>query len=132
MAVQATYDAAMQDHLPNRFEVGFLAARKFGDFPNTLNIGLENEYGTNARDGTRFNVNYRVQYAYSDSLVPGLEFYKGKGRLGTEPNGPKEVQLGPTLSGNLTENAKYDLGILWGLSNASPDNRFKWIVTYSF
>lgn len=132
LSLQANYKAAMQDHLPDRMEYTILAARNFGNFPQTANIVFETENGRNARDGTRFNVNLKSQYKYSDYLVPGIEFYLGQGRLGVEPGGAKEVQGGPALSGKLMDDLKYDVGILWGMSDAAPDTRLKWIITYSF
>jgi len=132
LSVQGTYEAAMQAHLPNKFEFAVLAAQDFGDFPQTVNIVFESEYGKNSRDGTKFNVNYKSQYKYSEYFIPGVEFYLGQGRIGTEPGGAKEVQAGPALSGKLIDDVKYDVGLLWGMTNAAPDTRFKWIVTYSF
>lgn len=132
LSVQANYKAAMQKHLPDRMEYTVLAAKDFGDFPQTVNAVFETENGRNAKDGTKFNINWKSQYKYSEYFVPGVELYLGQGRLGTDPGGGKEVQGGPVVSGKLIGAAKYDVGLLFGLSDAAPDTRLKWILTYSF
>ena len=41
-----------------------------------------------------------------------------------------EHQVGPVFYGRLAKNVKYDIGYLFGLTDAAPDGMLKWILEY--
>lgn len=133
LALQENYKFALQDGSADKFEIAILASKDLGKFTHITNINFENEIGANARGGTDLNLGWKTKYKYSANIEPGGEFYADFGKFGS-PNSvtPNKYQLGPTVSGKISDSAKYDVGYLFGLTHAVPDGRLKIILTYGF
>jgi hypothetical protein len=133
LALQATYKLAVQSALPDKIEFTVLAARDTGPLSHTLNLNAENEIGDRAAGGTDINLGWKTKYRLMPALDPGVEFYADFGKVGSrQPSMADKYQIGPTLSGEILPGLKYDTGLLFGLSRAVPDERFKLILTHAF
>jgi len=89
--------------------------------------------GSKAGAGTDINLGWKTKYRYQPSLEPGAEFYADFGNIiGPVPAGAKKYSVGPVVYGQLTQNIKYELGFIFGISETAPDGRLKAILTYGF
>jgi len=65
-------------------------------------------------------------------FAPGFEFYADTGNLrGNLDYNDQSYRIGPTAYGNVTENVTYNIGYLFGISEASKDGRVKMIISYT-
>ena len=132
LSVQGNYKFALQPGKPDKFETSVLMGKDTGSFSHVANVNFENEVGAHAKDGTNLNLGWKTKYRYLPEFEPGVELFMDFGKFGTEPSGAKKYQIGPVFSGKITNDVKYETGFLAGVTDAAPEGRFKWIVTYGF
>jgi hypothetical protein len=133
LSVQENYKFALQDALPDKLELTVLAAKDTGPLTHIANLNFENELGKRARGGTDVNLGWKTKYRLDPAFEPGVETYLDFGKTGsTNRRSPDKYQWGPVVSGKLPGGVKYDVGYLFGMNNAVPHGRLKYILTYGF
>lgn len=131
LSIQGNYKFALRQNAADKFESTLLLSKTLGPFANIINLNAERDIGRFAAPGTNLVFSYKNEYLYNDYLEPGFEYYAELSKVGgPKTSGPKRHFLGPMISGKLLKDVKYDTGVLFGVSDAAPTARFKWILTY--
>lgn len=120
-----SYEQARDANNPNKWELTPIIQKQFGRQLVTLNVIFERETGNNAE-----NV-WDLEYAWQYRLLgnPALDFgLEGYGHCGEvthwDPSSQQLHQIGPSIFGKLKpavgRGLKYQLGLLFGATDASP------------
>lgn len=116
----------------DQIEIRLLASKNIGIFSHVMNIGFEEEFGEHSSDGLSIETAWKTSYKINTYLAPGVEIYGNTGNLRyTHGYDGQEYQIGPALAGALTDSVKYDIGYLFGISEAATDGRVKFLLSYS-
>jgi len=101
-----------------------------GRLLHRTNLRLERELESGAQVGSGLAWGSRLRLG--PSFEPGVEYHARFGPLaGGTPFDSQAHLLGPVIYGRLGR-VKYDLGYLFGLSDAAPDGMLKWIIEVEF
>lgn len=114
-----------------------LLEKSVGRYVNTANIIFVRDIGRGASTATAFEYAWRTKYMMSQALELGVELYAETGELGKPlPSAQQDHRLGPVLSGVFGKTGKgkwaYELGYLFGVSDAAPDGTLKFNLEYEF
>jgi high-affinity iron transporter len=118
----------------NALELALLAQKDFGRNEARVNLVFEQPL----ENGADLEMSYRWQYRYrlDEGFEPGLEMYGGLGDWGNAGAfNDHEQQLGPAMYGRFhtREGAfKYELGLLFGLTDVTPDTTVRFLLEYEF
>ena len=104
-----------------------------GKLSFTANPLFETTFGRNRIDGIALNYGWNVKYQIKDKLAVGVEGFGLVENLGDSlPFNAQEHRVGPALFTNvqLTDNLTItpDIGLLFGLTDATPDITIKFNV----
>jgi len=130
----AEYAHSLEDDGHDKLELGLLGQKEFGRNEARLNLIFEREF----ESGADFEMEYRWQYRYrlAERFEPGLEMYGELGEWGdTGSFDDHEHQLGPAIFGKLRVAGgaiRYEAGLLFGLSDESPDTTARFVLEYEF
>lgn len=130
-ALEGVYKLSTQSHGIDVFESKLLLGKQTGKLHHLANIAVEHEIGAGRRSGTALIASWKTKYHLTDYAEPGIEFHSNFGKLndGLSYN-EQNHQLGPSISGGIGENFRYDIGYLFGVSDAATDGRIKLILGY--
>lgn len=129
------YAHARESTDPNEWELMPIVQKQLGRQLITLNIPFVYETGNNA--AKVWELEYAWQYKWLGN--PLLEFgIEGYGKLGEvtnwSPSSQQEHQMGPSLFGKFKTDVrhawKYQLGILFGLTESTPEKTLYGILEY--
>ena len=131
------YEFAAKDRAADKLEAKLLLEKQLGDFVHTANLILEREVDGSVPEGEekekhdwQGGVAWSTRYRWKQFLEPGIEVHYDAKELNKRHNfNEQELQVGPALSGKIGP-IKYDIGYLFGISDAAPDGVLKWIVEY--
>lgn len=131
------YAVARGAGTPDELEGKLLLEKSVGRYLNTANLVFQREVGSGAGDATYFEYAWRTRYFISTAIQPGIEIYGAMGELGhVLPANQQDHRLGPVLGGILgrTDEGKwkYELGYLFGASDAAPHGTLKFSLEYEF
>lgn len=126
-------DAASPDELEGKL----LLEKSVGRYLNTANLIFVRHVGSGASHATEFEYAWRTTYFVSSALQPGFELYGAMGEIGHAlPASQQDHRAGPVLSGVLSQSDggkwKYELGYLFGVSEAAPNGTLKFNLEYEF
>ncbi len=130
----AEYAYSLEDDGADAIELGLLGQKDFGRNEVRVNLLFEQAL----ESGADLELGYRWQYRYrlEERFEPGIEMYGGLGDWGAFGSfNDHEQQLGPAMYGKFrTANGafKYELGLLFGLTDATPDTTMRFMVEYEF
>ncbi|NJD32221.1 MAG: hypothetical protein FIB04_10070 [Gammaproteobacteria bacterium] len=130
----AEYAYSLEDDGADAIEIGLLGQKDFGRNEVRLNLLFEQAL----ESGADLEMEYRWQYRYrlEERFEPGIEMYGGLGDWGEFGSfNDHEQQLGPAMYGKFrTANGafKYELGLLFGLTDATPDTTMRFMLEYEF
>lgn len=127
------YEFNDEPNSPDKLEASLLLEKRYTQFTHTANLTVEQEVGDNANDNPEWEVAWRSIYLYQPMLNPGFEYYGAFGEV--SHSGSFEQQshhLGPVLTGTLYPGLKYDIGLLFGLSDSASDQAIKFNLEYEF
>ncbi len=117
---------------PDKAEAKLLLAKSVGKFSHAANIILEREVGDDASDETEAGLAWSTRYNHAPAFEPGFELHSNFGALSEhEDFEDQDHRLGPVVYGKLGS-VKYDVGYLFGLSDAAPDGTLKAILEYEW
>jgi len=103
----------------------------------TMNPFFEREVGRHAGGGTIFKYGVQARYRFGPVFEPGIEAFGEPGEIGHfEGVSAQTHQIGPVGFGQFGFGragvVKYELGMLLGLTRASPDATLKAALEYEF
>jgi hypothetical protein len=123
---------SLEDDGADKAEVKLLASKDTGKFTHKANVIAEREFGDHAGDETEFALNVGSRYRYSTAFEPGIEMYNEFGSLSDGSGWDDDKhRIGPAAYGKIG-NVKYDVGYLFGISEAAPDGLLKVVLEYEW
>jgi high-affinity iron transporter len=134
LGLLAEYAYSLEDDGADAVEFGFLAQKEFGRNEARVNLIFEQEL----ESGADLEMEYRWQYRYrlNERFEPGVEMYGGLGEWGEVGSfDDHEQQLGPAVFGKVRKAGgaiRYEAGLLFGLTNESPDATVRFLLEYEF
>jgi high-affinity iron transporter len=126
------YELSLEDNHADKIEAKVLLQKEQGRLVHLSNLILEQQVGSDATEATEAGLAWSTRYRLQRTFEPGLELHSDFGEL--KDIGPYRDQkhlLGPVFYGKLGK-IKYDVGYLFGISDASADGVLKWIIEYEF
>ena len=119
----------------DEIEAKLLLEKQFGDFVHDVNLILKKEVNADSgveEDGLEGGIAYSARYRFKKEFEPGLELHHD---FGVMDEGlafdEQKMQLGPVVYGKIGS-VKYDVGYLFGVSEAAPKGELKWVVEYEW
>lgn len=142
VAFFAAYEIPVHEDAAHAIKFGPIFGFKLGAFEVTLNPFFEDQFGDDAEDGIAFEYGAQIKYGEWDDFGLGLEAFGGIEDVGDAPPLDEQDHLfGPVLYLELSDESdemgrevkvEADLGVLFGLTEESPDVVFKWNVSIEF
>lgn len=118
---------------PDSVELRLIAARTDGNFHHRANISVSTEIGGGANDIVEWDVSWSTRHRAHKHFQPGFEIYSAFGEIGDEGKfDEQDHRIGPAFYGSIGNGFSYDVGYLFGVSDAAPDGMLKAIVGYKF
>ena len=131
-AIEANFKWQTQKDVADRVEVKLLIARPFGNFNSVANLSVEQQFGEYSKAGQDYRFGWSNTYKANDYFSPGVEIYGDTGiKQDNLSYNEQKYYMGPVIYGKLTNQIKYDVGYLFGISDAAPDSRLKAIISYN-
>lgn len=131
------YEYAQKSNNNDKAEIKLLLEKASGSWVNTLNIIFERKLGDNAPDETELGYAWRTKRLISTGFEPALEIYGDTGEVG-RPNhsADQDHRAGPVIGGEFrlghANKLGYEIGYLFGLTDAAPDGTLKFSLEYEF
>lgn len=131
------YAATRGAGTPDELEGKVLLEKSVGSYLHTMNLVFVRHVGSGAANTTDFEYAWRSKYFISSALEVGVEIYGEMGEFGhVLPSSQQDHRIGPVISGVLghTDEGKfkYELGYLFGVSDAAPNGTLKFTLEYEF
>lgn len=127
-----SYELALEDGHADKFEAKILLEKSTGPLTHMTNLIAEREVGTFASGETEAEFSWSSRYRWKRTLEPGVELHSGFGEFGNFASFNEQTQLlGPVIYGKLGR-FKYDVGYLFGITDATQDGMVKWNLEYEF
>lgn len=101
---------------------GLLAEKEWGKWSGTANFFIAQEWGSDIADELETSLGLQARYRYSKALEPAIEFYSGQDTLGLGPVFLGQVHLG------IEHQIKWEVGVIFGLDNKSPNQTLRLLV----
>jgi FTR1 family protein len=116
----------------DKAELKLLLAKETGKFMHMANLVAEREFGEDSEDETETGLAWSTRYRYNPAFEPGFEIHSEFGELGEDNSFDEQGHLaGPVFYGKIGP-VKYDVGYLFGISDAAPDGSIKAILEYEW
>ncbi len=128
---------------PNELVFGPVIGKDIGRTTHTLNLFLTRELGPNQEThGLNFNYAWQSRWNIWRPLSPAIEIYGDSGVIGQSPRlSRQQLLVGPVGVGSVNLNdlglgktgrVKYELGWLFGATDASPGGTLRWRFELEF
>jgi len=129
------YELADVSSAADKVEAKLLLEKPGDQFTNTANIILEREVGSNSNGETELEIFWRTKYRWKKTLEPAIEIYSMFGDISNTGGFSKQKHsIGPVIMGNLATGSeskfKYEVGYLFGISDAAADGSWKWVLEW--
>jgi high-affinity iron transporter len=140
LAMFAEYEHPLRQGDPKSFTFGPLAQTEFGEIAgigavHTLNLLFTRTVGNNRTDATQLFTAWQSRLFLNPLFQPGFEYYGQVNEI-INPGKLAEQQhrIGPVVVGVSTfapyGNLKYEVGYLFGLTDAAPRGTVRWRLEY--
>jgi len=131
------YELANETTSNDKTEAKLLLEKLIGNSVHTANIIFEREVGSGASNATIFGYAWHSKWLVNKHVEPGIEVYGEFGELGSpEHADQQDHRAGPVISGvfdaGIGAKLAYELGYLFGLTDASPGGTLKAVLEYEF
>ena len=124
------YESSFENKHPDNLEAKLLLEKSLPNFTHTLNLTLEQNVGRHPSKDLVGGFAWSSKYRWQKWLQPGFEWHSNLGELGQNVAfSTQQHQLGPAFYGKIGH-VKYDVGYLFGMSDAAPKGEIKWIMEY--
>jgi hypothetical protein len=130
----AEFAYSLENGEANALELALLGQKDFNRNEVRVNLVFEQPL----ESGADLELGYRWQYRYrlEERFEPGIEMYGSLGDWGAFGSfDDHEQQLGPAMFGKFRTTGgafKYELGLLFGLTSATPGTTVRFLVEYEF
>ncbi len=119
----------------DRVKLGPLLQKVIGPTITTLNVFVEREVGPGASHTLDSSYGLQVIYDWSKALSPAIEAFGDMGDVQHLPRfNDQQHRLGPVLVGTYSLGElgaiKYNIAYLRGLTAATPQSTYKWVMEY--
>lgn len=131
------YEYAHEDTSNDKIEGKLLLEKSAGQYVNTANLIFSRELGSSASNATNFEYAWRTRYLLNKQFEPAIEIYGEMGEVGKVlPSDQQDHRIGPVVGGvfSSTTHSKwvYEVGYLFGVTDAAPDGTLKFVLEYEF
>ena len=110
----------------DELSVGLLIEKEFGRWSTTANLFAIQEWGDSIEGEFETVFGLQARYRHARLFEPALEFYLGQNTVG----------IGPVLIGSANvgtrKSLSWEVGVIAGLSNKSPNSTFRVLLEYEF
>jgi len=110
----------------DELSVGLLIEKEFGRWSTTANLFAIQEWGDSIEGEFETVFGLQARYRHARLFEPALEFYLGQNTVG----------IGPVLIGSANvgtrKSLSWEVGVIAGLSNKSPDSTYGVLLEYEF
>lgn len=136
----AKYEFGTQKDAADELTLGPIFQHDVGDFRFTANPFLSVEIDGASDAAPEFKYGLRAQYLWHKAFAPSIEFYGSTGALiASKRQSDQTHQLGPVVSGSFSAASLglpgkfgYEIGVLFGVTDATPDQTYKGKLEYEF
>jgi hypothetical protein len=136
----AAYEFGTQPHSADAIKFGPLFQHTTGQFRLTANPFMVVEVGPHSAAAPKFDYGVRAEYLWTKAFNPGVEFYGKMGEIADGPSLSKQKHsFGPVVAGGfslrslgLPGKLGYEVGALFGVTDAAPAQNFKGSLEYEF
>jgi hypothetical protein len=102
---------------------------------NTVNLFIEKEVGSTSAGRPFFLYNWETRFALGTPIEPGFQAYgQPSAFAGFTSHWPQDNRIGPQLFGTVSNigpgSLKWNAGILFGVTSASPRETIRWQFEY--
>jgi hypothetical protein len=135
-ALFAEYSHGMLNGSPDDVKFGPLLRKQIGPTINTVNLFLAREVGPYAANGRMsFSYAWETRIVTGWIIEPGFQAYGEPGPFGHfAPIGEQDHRVGPQLFGSIYNvgpgTLRFNGGVLFGLTPATPRQTFRWQAEY--
>lgn len=127
------YEAPLINKEVGQFEGKILLEKTIGKITNVLNINFNQEVGGGAETHTDSGISWSSKYRLSQYFEPGFEYWNDFSEMTHSLTyNQQSHQVGPVFYGHIFRHINYDIGYLFGISDAAPRGELKWIMEYEF
>ncbi len=130
MGLYTAYETSFEKDAPDEVEWKLLFAKQMGKTSHAANFIFKKDVGGHSEKQLEAGFSWSSRWRFKPFLEPGLEYHVDAGELRESiPYNTQEHLLGPVVYGKLGQ-VKYDVGYLFGISDAAPEGVLKWILEY--
>ena len=120
---------------PNEFTVGPIFRKEIFGTINTVNLFMEKEVGNFSAGRPFFLYAWETRLALGSPIEPGIQAYGRPSAFeGFNSHWPQDNRIGPQLFGFVSNigpgTLKWNAGILFGVTSASPRETIRWQLEY--
>jgi len=108
------------------FASSVLIEKEWGRWVGTANVSLAYEWGNDINNELEGALAMQGRYRFSRFLEPAIEFYSGQDTLGIGP-----VLLGQLRLGQMKK-LRWEMGVIVGLDDKTPDRTFRALLEFEF
>ena len=124
------YAVSTEDKHADKLEWSFLLGKQLGKIEHYANFKFEHTVGGGMTNETKGGLSWSSRYRLNKYFEPGFEYYADFGGLNAGKSFQEQShQTGPVFYGKIGS-IKYDVGYLFGVSDAAPEGMLKWILEY--
>ncbi len=135
-AIFVEYGRSTLNGVPDNVKFGPLLRKQIGPTINTVNLFLEKQVGQNSSGGRMsFSYAWETRIATGWIIEPGFQAYGEPGPFGHfAPISAQDHRIGPQIFGAIHDlgpgTLKFNGGVLFGLTPATPRQTFRWQLEY--
>lgn len=110
-----------------------MLAKETGDFTHKANVALDREFGEDSHGADiEADAAWSTKYSYTKEFEPGVEVHSDFGSISDGDSYSEQKHMaGPVAYGKIGSFG-YDVGVLFGISDAAPDATLKAIFKYEW
>ena len=120
---------------PNEFTLGPLFRKEIFGTINTVNLFMQKEFGNFSAGRPFFLYAWETRLALGTPIEPGFQAYGNPSAFeGFNSHWPQDNRIGPQLFSTVSNigpgTLKWNAGVLFGVTSASPRETFRWQLEY--
>ena len=133
LALYAGIEPSIHDESTNGFEIGPVLGLAAGPVEFIVNTFFEETFGRNKEEGTGFEYAVQAKIELEENLGIGVELFGEVENIGDpDPTREQEHRIGPVVYYETEvgddQELSVDVGLLFGMTRATPDVAIKWNV----
>ena len=130
VAIKADYQHFYSGETADNISTKLIVGRNTQDFLHIFNFRITHDIGSDTHNSG--GIAWSTRYKYSPEIQPALEIYNDFGSIDKENVFRNQNRsVGPAVSGRIS-GIDYQAGVLFGLTDSTPDETFKLSIGYQF